>query len=1038
MRAMDLIISEYIEGSSNNKALEFYNGTGAAINLAGYQVKMYFNGSTTAGLTINLTETVAAGDVFVLAQSTANAIIRAQADQLNGSGWFNGDDAIVLEHNGVIIDSIGQIGVDPGTEWGSGLASTADNTLRRKTAITSGDTNPFDAFNPADQWDGFATDTFDGLGAHTSVPQYTIAALSSDKLEGDSGITQFSFTVTRPDATAAESVAWSAGVTGGLPADAEPDDFAGGALPSGSVAFAVGETSKTLTIGITGDLVSEVDEFFTVTLGVATFPSAQGVIRNDDVVLTQIADVQGASHFSPLTGQTASTIGIVTAITSNGFWIQDATPDDDARTSDGIFVFTSRAPGAGIVAGAEVRVTGLVTEFFPNSDTSAELSLTEISIGSTGSVQLTGNVGTIAPTLVGVGGLLPPTENYGDDDNLFDPATEGLDFWESLEGMLVTLNDAIASGPSDTNGFNDSEVFVTLDGAASGLTPNGGVIASAGDFNPERIAVQEDNRTLNNDFVANVGDRLGDVTGVVNYVRGGYYELLATSAFAVTPGAIARETSTQLAAADDQLTLASYNAENLAFNNPQAKFDEIAQQIVDGLRSPDIIALQEVQDDSGSSNNGIVTSDATLQKLIAAIADAGGPTYAFAYVLPVNNQDGGQTGGNIRQVFLYNVDRVQLADATVGGSTDSVTITDDFGEADLSVSVGRIAATDSAFDHSRKPLVAEFIFNGESVFVINNHFNSKIGDDPLFGGNQPPIEGTETQRKAQAKIVADFVAQILAIDPDANVAVVGDLNDFGFSDSVGKLEDAGLANLSDLLPANERYDYVFQGNSQQLDHILVSANLGEEAAFDILHVNSEFAVQTSDHDPLVSSLNIARGLTIVAGNGDDLVLGGVGNDTLDGGNGADRIEGGNGKDMLIGGRGDDVLLGGNAADELFGGQGSDWLDGGNGNDELSGNQGDDILTGGAGADLFIFGRSGGADIVTDYEVGVDQLLFLDGLVIKRATTSDVNFDGKLDIVLTLTNGSVTLLGVSSIDDLTIADPAVQSAAVAPGYGLFVY
>ncbi|QIK79578.1 hypothetical protein G7077_12340 [Sphingomonas piscis] len=188
-----------------------------------------------------------------------------------------------------------------------------------------------------------------------------------------------------------------------------------------------------------------------------------------------------------------------------------------------------------------------------------------------------------------------------------------------------------------------------------------------------------------------------------------------------------------------------------------------------------------------------------------------------------------------------------------------MTATDAGGEIDLNYAVGRIDPTNDAFDNSRKPLVAEFIFNGESVFVINNHFNSKIGDDPLFGANQPPFEETLAKRIEQAKIVGAFVDQLLAIDPDANVAVVGDLNDFGYSQTLQQLEDAGLSNLADLLPVNERYDYVFQGNSQELDHILVSGNLGERAQFDILHINAEFWDQTSDHDPLVARLNIESG-----------------------------------------------------------------------------------------------------------------------------------------------------------------------------------
>lgn len=170
--ASELLISEYIEGSSNNKAIEIYNGTGAAVDLAanGYVLQMYFNGNPSAGLTINLTGTVAPGNVHVLAHGSAHAMILAQADQTNSSSWFNGDDAIVLRKGGAagaVVDSIGQAGFDPGTEWGSGLTSTADNTLRRK-AGSEGDSNPFDAFDPSLAWDGFAMDTFDGLGSHAA------------------------------------------------------------------------------------------------------------------------------------------------------------------------------------------------------------------------------------------------------------------------------------------------------------------------------------------------------------------------------------------------------------------------------------------------------------------------------------------------------------------------------------------------------------------------------------------------------------------------------------------------------------------------------------------------------------------------------------------------------------------------------------------------------------------------------------------------------------------------------------------------------
>jgi predicted extracellular nuclease len=169
--AAELFFSEYIEGSSNNKALEIYNGTGAAVDLGagGYNVQMFFNGSASAGTTVNLTGTVADGDVFILADNDASAAILGETDQTSTASFFNGDDAVVLRKGETVIDVIGQIGVDPGSQWGSDLTSTADNTLRRLATVCAGDTDGSNAFDPAVEWDGFANDTFDGLGAHTST-----------------------------------------------------------------------------------------------------------------------------------------------------------------------------------------------------------------------------------------------------------------------------------------------------------------------------------------------------------------------------------------------------------------------------------------------------------------------------------------------------------------------------------------------------------------------------------------------------------------------------------------------------------------------------------------------------------------------------------------------------------------------------------------------------------------------------------------------------------------------------------------------------
>lgn len=163
---MSLLISEYVEGSSNNKAIELYNNSGSLIDLeaGNYSLEFYFNGSTSAGTTIPLTGTIEDGEVFVIADNDASAEILDRTDLTSNSSFFNGNDAIVLKENGVIVDSLGQIGFDPGSQWGSGDVSTQDNTLRRNTDITEGDNNPDDTFDPSIEWSGFPQDTFDGLG----------------------------------------------------------------------------------------------------------------------------------------------------------------------------------------------------------------------------------------------------------------------------------------------------------------------------------------------------------------------------------------------------------------------------------------------------------------------------------------------------------------------------------------------------------------------------------------------------------------------------------------------------------------------------------------------------------------------------------------------------------------------------------------------------------------------------------------------------------------------------------------------------------
>ncbi|WP_432154612.1 endonuclease/exonuclease/phosphatase family protein [Streptomyces tricolor] len=568
----------------------------------------------------------------------------------------------------------------------------------------------------------------------------------------------------------------------------------------------------------------------------------------------RVHDIQGTTRISPFAGQKVTDVpGIVTATrtygSAKGFWLQDPTPDADPATSEGVFVFTSSTPK--VAVGDAVTVTGTVTEYVPGGTSSGNQSLTEITKPTVTTVS-TGNA-VPAPVVVDedtVPDAYTPAGDPAAGNSVnglpLAPSAYALDRYESLEGMNVQVADARVVTATDPH----SELWVTVKPWENRNRRGGTVYGSYDAQNTGRLQIQSLGPVA--DFPkANVGDTLaGPTTGPLDFNQYGGYTLVARDLGTLKNGGLERETTRKQSRRE--LAVATYNVENL--DPSDSTFDRHAAAIVHHLQSPDIVSLEEIQDNNGATNDTTVDASQTVTKLIDAIVAAGGPRYDWRSVDPVDDQDGGEPGGNIRQVFLFNPERVSFTDRAGGDSTTAVGVTEAHGKARLTVSPGRIAPADTAWKNSRKPLAGEFVFRGKTVFVIANHFNSKGGDQGLTSQYQPPARSSETQRHAQATAVNAFVKDILSVQKNADIIALGDINDFEFSGTTKILEGGGaLWSAIKSLPKSERYTYDYQGNQQVLDQILISPAIrrGGDFAYDSVHINAEFHDQISDHDPQV-------------------------------------------------------------------------------------------------------------------------------------------------------------------------------------------
>jgi len=1028
-----LFISEYIEGSSNNKAIELYNPTGVPIDLSSYTLEFYFNGSNSAGTTINLTGTITSGDVFIIADNDADPAILAEADLTSSNNFFNGDDAVVLRNNGNVVDAFGQIGVDPGSSWPGG---GSDVTLRRQSSITTGDTNANDPFDASIEWDSFPNNTFDGLGSHTvdtgSGTNLAIAATDADKAEGDTGTTPFTFTITRSgDTTGITSVDFS------LSGDINGADF-GGTLPADTVNFAAGETSQVITLDVSGDTDTEPNETFTVTLSNATgganitTATASGTIQNDDgVAVTPIHDIQGSGVASPIVGQTVTIEAVVVGDYQNGsgsdgdldgFFVQEENSDTDvdATTSEGIFIFDGNSPAVNVNIGDVVQVTGEVTEF------NGLTELTNVTVAIQGS------------------------------DNLPDAAivnfpVSAVEDLEAYEGMQITIpNTLFVTEYFNLDRFgevvlsaNDSSNQPGTDGRLEQYTQFNNPSVSGFNAYQEDIATRriilDDGQTVQNpnpiihgrngnplsaNNTLRGGDTVNNLSGILSFGVGEYriqptdaVDFQATNSRPQTPENVGGD-----------LTVASFNVLNYFTTlnsrgaDTTAEFERQRDKIVTAIVEidADVVGLIEIE------NNG----DTAISNLVNAInTELGSSVYDYISTGVIGTDE-------IQVGFIYKPNTVQ--------PFGNFAILDD--------------SVDPSFNDDRnRPALAqtfEEVGTGEKFTVAVNHFKSK-GSSGLSDTNDPNFDQGDGQGfwNAVRTDAANALTDWLATDPtnsnDPDYLIIGDLNAYAQEDPITAIENAGYTNLAEQFDSGA-YSYVFDGQFGTLDYALANSSLSSQVTGatewhinadepDALDYNLDFGrdpslfngnepFRASDHDPLIVGLDLSS--SGGATPGDDSLVGTPGNDTIDALAGDDTVKGLAGNDLLLGNDDNDRLIGSRGQDTLIGGAGNDILVGGLDDDVLIGVDPDaatpgfgerDVLRGQTDNDRFILGDAntvyyigdGNLDkaVVLDFELGIDVVVlpgtFEDYIVRVNTVGSTLIRDVSQDLIAVVRQAALT-------------------------------
>ena len=840
--ADDLFFSEYVEGSSFNKAIEIFNGTGAAVDLAagGYVLELYSNGASSPSQSLSLTGTVADGDVFVASHPSADPAILAEADVTSGSVVnFNGDDAVVLRKAGVVVDAFGQVGTDPGSQWPGG---GADDTLRRTSSVCAGDTDETDPFDASVEWLSFPQNTFDGLGAHTA----DCATSGGDPLTIDCGLALLTD----------EGVATSTAITA---SDADDTVIAmtlvtDDVVPAGSLT--PGFFAPSSGVGEPATLALDLSDAAQAGIYSATVEAqnASGETVTCDLEIrvqappgtaTPIHDIQGSGSAVAIT--TPVTVeAVVTSLFErddalDGFFMQeeDGDADADPATSEGIFVFC-RGNCPAVQVGDLVSVDGTPTDFFGMS----QIDMTS-AVGGSASVVSSGNALPTATVLT-------------------LPASAGTDVestYESVEGMIVRYSDTLVISEYFQLG-RFGQVVLTDEARPFQFTQTNtpdvaGYAAFLADLATKRIILDDDNNDQN-DAIFDGPDEAYPypVPGldVTNFFRGGDSITGLTGVMHWSfPGS--GDNTWRLRPIQDASVSYDFTTEN-----PRPAIDEIDGEFrVATLNVLNYFSTVDVTSSTSSGDCGPTgTADCRgadsenervrqLDKIVAAMLEIDADVYGLVEL--ENDGDdqalqdivGALNAAQSSTTFDY------VATGFIGGDAIKVGFVYDTSTA---ATVGSFAVLDSSVDptfidtKNRPALIQTFeeTASGERLTLAVNHFKSK--GSPCDDVGDPGLNDGTGNCNLTRTTAAQALAAYLATDPtgssDPDVMILGDLNAYLAEDPIVALQTAGYTDLASTFIGPDAYSFVFDGQLGTLDYALANAPmLAQVRGVTEWHINAD-------------------------------------------------------------------------------------------------------------------------------------------------------------------------------------------------------